>query len=280
MSSLGLRGAGGCGVSARPVGLHDDVPEAEYHADRNSLSVTGAKLLLKSPAKFRYRLDHPEHKDVFDFGTAAHALVLSVGAPLAVVDADSWRGKAAQEARAEARERGETPILAADYRRVQAMADALSEHEFAMTLLSGGRPEVSAYALDEETGVMRRGRFDYLKERVASDYKSAADVSPDGFARSVVNFGYDMQAAWYSDLADACGHPLDAFAFVAQEKEAPYSVEVYDLPPELLQRGRDRNRRALERYRDCTQSGIWPGYTGQPFTTLPAPRWALREDAA
>ena len=267
-------------MSLRPPGLHDDVPEAEYHADRASLSVTGAKLLLKSPAKFRHRLDHPEHKDVFDFGSAAHRMVLGVGAPIVVVDADSWRGKAAQAERDEVRAKGAIPLLVADHERVVAMADRLRDHDFAMTLLSGGRAEVSAYALDEPTGVIRRGRFDYLKERVASDYKSCADASPDGFARSVVNFGYDMQAAWYIDLAECCDWPLDAFAFVAQEKEAPYSVEVYQLPDELLTRGRERNRRALERFRDCTDSGIWPGYTGQPFTTLPAPRWALREDAA
>lgn len=261
-------------------GFHDNVPEADYHADRNSLSVSGAKTLLKAPALYKHQLDNPVRRDVFDFGSAAHALVLGVGDPIAVIDAPTWQTKAAKEAREAARANGETPLLVADYERVQEMADALASHTFAMSLLSGGKPEVSAYAVDEPTGVMRRCRFDYLRPGIGVDYKSTADASPDGFARSVVNFGYDMQAAWYTDLADDLGHTLDAFAFVAQEKTAPYIVEVYELPLDLIVRGRTRNYRALERFRDCTETGIWPGYTGRDFTTLPAPRWALREDAA
>lgn len=142
------------------MSLIRDLDEAKYHADRDSLSVSGAKLLLRSPALFRHRLDHPEHKDVFDLGSAAHKLVLGVGPDLAVIDADSWRTKAAQEERDAARAAGAIPLLKADHERVVAMADRLAEHKTAMTLLSEGEPEVSAYALDERTGVLRRGRFD------------------------------------------------------------------------------------------------------------------------
>jgi hypothetical protein len=92
-------------------GFHDDIPEAEYHAHQGSLSVSGAKVLLKAPALFKWQQDHPVHKDVFDFGSAAHALVLGVGAPLHVVHADSWRTKAAQEERDKARAEGSIPLL-------------------------------------------------------------------------------------------------------------------------------------------------------------------------
>jgi hypothetical protein len=30
-------------------GFYDDIPEGEYHADRESLSISGAKVLLRSP---------------------------------------------------------------------------------------------------------------------------------------------------------------------------------------------------------------------------------------
>lgn len=245
------------------IGFHDDVPEADYHADRTSLSVSGAKTLLKAPALFRWQQDHPVHKDVFDVGSAAHALVLGVGAPVVEVDAPDWRSKAAREERDAIRARGETALLSPDAQRVRDMADALSSHTLAMRLLSDGRPEVSAYALDEETGVMRRGRFDWLGTSVLTDYKTCASANPrdwSGRYGVVAKFGYDMQASWYTDLARDLDHPAGAFAFVAQEKEPPYLVSVIYVRDEDLHEARSRNARALATFRDCMNSGVWPGY--------------------
>lgn len=258
------------------AGFVDDLDEATYHAHPTSLSVSGAKVMLKAPALYRWQQDHPVHKDVFDLGSAAHKLVLGVGAEIVEVEADSWRTKDAKEAKEAARAEGKIPLLTADHERVKAMADALASHRLAMRLLSEGRPEVSAFAVDEATGVLRRGRFDWLGETILTDYKTCACAEPLAFVKAAANFGYHMQAAWYSDLATDLGHPAQAFAFIAQEKEPPYLVTVIELPPELVSIGRDRNRRALERFRDCTESGIWPGYVpDDTFAQPPAPRWAL-----
>lgn len=250
-------------MNAYAPGFHDGVPEADYHADRESLSVTGAKTLLRAPALFRWRQDNPVHKDVFDFGTAAHRLVLGVGAPLAVGAYADYRSREARLWRDKVREDGETPILAVDHAKVQAMADKLSEHRLAMRLLSDGKPEVSAYAPDEETGVMRRGRFDWLGPSVLSDYKTAATVDPRDLAGrygAVKKWGYANQAAWYLDLARDLGHPALAFAFIFQMKEPPYLVTVAYVREDDLWEARQQNRRALEIFRDCTASGKWPGY--------------------
>lgn len=268
-------------TTTEALGFIDDLDEPTYHAHPTSLSVSGAKVLLKAPALFKWQREHPVHKDVFDVGSAAHKLVLGVGAEIVEVDADSWRTKAAQEAKAAARAEGKIPLLAADHERVKAMADALTEHRLAMRLLSEGRPEVSAFAIDEATGVLRRGRFDWLGATILTDYKSAASSEPDAFVRAAVNFGYHMQAAWYLDLAADLGHPAPAFAFIVQEKEPPYLPTVIELPRELVDIGRRRNARALERFRDCTESNLWPGYVpDDTFATPTAPGWALREDIA
>lgn len=260
-------------------GFHVDVPEAEYHADRGSLSVSGAKVLLKAPALYRWQLDHPVHRDVFDLGAATHAELLGVGCQIELVDADSWRTKAAQEAREQARMKGRTPLLATDYCQVQAMVEAVRGHALAGRLLANGAPEVSAYGVDEETGVMRRARIDWLGDRVLVDVKTAASADPEEFIRAAVNYGYDMQAAWYQDLAFDLGHPADAFAFVVVEKTAPYLVTVIELPEVLVERGRRRNARALERFAACTHSGIWPGYVPEDqFATPDAPAWAVRQE--
>jgi hypothetical protein len=148
-----------------------------------------------------------------------------------------------------------------------------------MQLLSDGQPEVSAYALDEPTGVTRRGRFDWLGRSILTDYKTAASSQPSVFAKAAASNGYHMQAAWYLDLARDLGHPAQAFAFIVQEKTPPYIVTVVELDARAVDRGRELNRRALERFRDCTASGIWPPYVADDtFTTVSLPPWAFYDN--
>lgn len=260
-------------------GIHADVPEAEYHADRESLSVSGAKVLLRSPAKFRWQQDHPVHKDVFDFGTAAHTKVLGIGAEVVAIDVDARRGKAWTEPAEAARAEGKVPLLRKDAETVDAMADKLSEHEMAMRLLSEGRPEVSAYALDERTGVMRRGRFDWLNEDMLVDYKTCLSSEVRQFGSAAAKFGYDMQAAWYLDLAVDNGLTPRGFVFIAQEKEPPYEVACIQLDPEAVNAARALNEHALERFRDCTESGVWPGHTPAQIVAAAVPGWRWNEYA-
>ena len=259
-------------------GFHNNIPEADYHADRNSLSVSGAKTLLKAPALFRHQQDNPVHRDVFDFGSAAHEVVLGIGPGIAIIPATS-RAKADQEAHKAAKEaaraEGKIPLTAEDHRTVLAMADALTSHRAAMELLAEGTPEVSAYCTDPTTGVLRRGRFDWLGADLLTDYKTAQSSEPSAFASSAAKFGYHMQAAWYLDLAHDLGHPATEFWFIVQEKTAPYLVTVCELDDRDIHRGRELNARALERFRDCTDTGMWPGYVrdDQPVT-IRLPKWA------
>lgn len=259
------------------MSLHDDINEQAYHADRGSLSVSGAKILIKSPAKFRHRQDNPEHKDAFDFGHAAHAKVLGVGAETVAIDVDSRRGKAWTEPAEAARAEGKVPLLRKDADAVDAMADKLSEHTLAMALLSEGRPEVSAYAIDDRTGVMRRGRFDWLNEDMLVDYKTCLSSESRQFGSAAAKFGYDMQAAWYLDLARDNGLTPRGFVFIAQEKEPPYEVACIQLDPEAVNAARALNDRALEMFRDCTEAGIWPGHTPHRIVAAEVPGWRWTE---
>ena len=72
-----------------------DMLEAAYHASPG-LSASGMKLLLDCPARYRWEMDHPVVKDVYDFGSIVHRLVLNSGPDIVPVDADSWRTKAAK----------------------------------------------------------------------------------------------------------------------------------------------------------------------------------------
>jgi len=259
-------------------GLYD-MTNAEYHADPvpgGSLSSSGAKkLIAKTPAHFKYDQDHAEHKDVFDFGTAAHSLILEGDASgIVEVDADSWRTKAAQEAKEEAHATGKTPLLSKDYAQVKAMARAIKQHPEAMLLLSDGVAEKSAFA-QHETGVWLRARFDWLPNRrgegvILVDYKSAVSADPRKFAKSAADFGYHQQDPFYRDVAKLVGISEDpSFLFVVQEKTAPYLVNVIELNDEAVNMGRALNEKAVRTYQQCMLTDSWPGYPLSDPIALP-----------
>lgn len=257
-------------IPDNPTGIYDNIPEAEYHGHQGSLSVSGAKLLLAAPALFKYRQDNPEHRDVFDFGKAAHAKVLGVGATIRVVDADSWRTKAARAEKDEARAAGEAPLLTADHQRVCDMAEQLQRVPLIRDLMKNGRPEVSAFCVDQPTGIMRRSRFDLLDDLVI-DYKTAVSAEPGAFSRAAAKYGYHQQAAWYEQIALDLGQNVRGFLFIVQEKTPPFLTSVVELTPEAVARGAELNRKALDLFHDCTESGRWPGYgDGVHVVDIPA----------
>lgn len=254
-------------------GIYDGLSEADYHGDPfegGSLSSTGARRLLDCPAKYWWERNNPPvFKAEFEFGHAAHAHVLGVGAPIEVLDFDDRRTKAFKEEEADARAAGRTPILRKDWEIVEAMAAPLRSHPVASQLLSGdGLAEQSLFWRDASSGLTLRARIDWLPVRtingrkVIVDYKTARSADRRHFARALGDFGYHQQDAWYVDGVTQLGDAPDpAFLFIVQEKTAPYVVNVIELDEEAVQIGRDRNRRAIEVFAECTASGVWPGYS-------------------
>jgi len=266
-----------------------DISEAKYHADPvpgGSLSSSGARKLLppSCPARFRWEADNPPpSKPHFDFGSAAHKMVLGAGPDIVVVDADSWRTKAAKEQRDQAHNDGAIPLLASDYAEVRAMADALASHPVASALFDPdeGTPEQSMFWTDERTGVNCRSRVDWLPhptsdgQLVIPDYKTTVAADPESIRRTVAKFGYHQQAAWYLDGVDALLEDPAVFAFVFQEKTPPYLVTVVELDVLAVKAGRQLNERALDIYAECVALDEWPGYADGGVLELSLPSWAV-----
>lgn len=265
-----------------------DLPHEQY-LQHPALSASGAKTIVRpgGPARFAYeRLHGRPPRAQFDVGHAAHLAVLGVGPELVVIDAPDWRTNAAKAARDLARAEGKVPVLVGTAQQVADMAAALRADPLAARVLAKGRgePEVSLFWHDPEHDVDRRGRVDWLREPDANgrlilvDYKTTDSADPDALARSVVRFGYHMQASWYRDLVIGLGLASSVpFLFVFQETAAPYLVNVVELDAPTLQMGADRNQQALEVFARCTSSGEWPGYTAAGITHLSAPTWAHRQ---
>lgn len=269
-------------------GVYDMTPE-RYHADPiegGSLSSSGARKLLTPgcPALFKYERENPRASTkAFDHGHAAHDMVLGGGPEIVRCDFDSWRTNAAKDAAATARARGAVPLLSEDYQLVQDMALALRADPVANRLfqVDSGKPEASLFARDDDSGVMLRGRLDWLPNSstgrlIVPDYKTAKSADPVEFVKSAANYGYHQQAAWYLDLVSELElGDQPAFVFVVQEKTAPYLVSVVQLDGLALQIGRLLNRRAINTYAECTRTGIWPGYVND-VALVSLPTWYER----
>lgn len=270
-------------------GLYPDIPEDEYHRDPvqgGSLSVSGAKLLLQAPAKFDYaRRNGSRHTKSMDLGTRVHALVLGKGFDqLELLEFPDYKTKAAQEEKKRVIAAGRIPTLTHEYAEAQDIADAVLKHPTTGGLFTEGDAEVSMFWRDPETGVMLRGRADYLTyfggQPVIVDFKTTADASPggDGFGKSAYKFSYWMQDPWYREgWASHLGcdwQDID-FVFACAETEPPYLVATYRVKPEHVDLGREQNRIARERFRDCVKAGVWPGYS-EEIEDLELPRYGVQ----
>jgi exodeoxyribonuclease VIII len=145
-------------------------------------------------------------------------------------------------------------------------------------LMRDGQAEVSAFWRDDDTSAACKLRADWVARRddgvIIVDGKTAIDASPDGFARAVVNWRYDLQDAWYSlGYEIATGAPVLGFVFACVENEAPYAAAAYMLPDDVLDRARATIRRLLAQYAECLASDEWPGYS-QDIQLLTLPAWA------
>lgn len=276
-------------VEAPALGLHTDLTNEAYHADKTSLSSSGARKLLppSCPAKFHHEQDNPPAPSkTFDYGNAAHKKVLGNGPELILVDHPLWNTKEAKTEVAEARARGGIPLKRHEMDMVDAMAEAIRQHPLASVLLDPavGQPEQSLFWIDGPTGIRRRARFDWLPSihsgrLIIPDYKTAVDASNEAFQKSLHKYGYNQQAPWYEEAAVALGLGGDdtELLFIVQEKTAPYLVNVVGIDYFAREIGRAKNRRAIETFADCTASGVWPGYGDEP-NYLSLPGWAENQD--
>lgn len=267
-------------------GLYHDIDEADYHADRTlapnlgrSLSQSGAKTLRRNPARFAHERDHGRPpKDAFDVGTLTHALILrNPDQRLRIVDAYDWRAKASQEAKKAARAEGHVVTHRGDLLAASKAARAVRRDELAGAILSAGRPEVTAYAVDPDTGVTLRGRFDWLREGTSLDclvdVKTAAygRGTPDVFGKSAAEYDYPMQAWWYRYIYFLITGRWLPFYTITVELEAPYFVTVGQYGDADLAEGEERARAAIAEYAERESAQSW---TAEPVMhTFTLPGW-------
>lgn len=273
-------------------GLVHNMPDATYHADpvpAGSLSSTGARRILDSPARFKWEQQHREGRRAFDVGHVAHTKILGVGAPIVtypdehLTPAGNPSSKAATKAwEDKQRAQGLAIISRADLALVDAMAEAVLAHDGARQLLElAGHSEVSAFGIDPDTGIWTRARFDRLAGTQPIDVKTTTgSASEAGFGRDAAKHGYPIQEAHYEDTHRwATGEDLQPMRFIVVEKRAPHLVAVHQFDDATRIAAADLAARARAIYAECRATNEWPGYPTHTLTPqMPAWWWADVDD--
>lgn len=266
-------------------GIYQGIPNEAYHAGPG-ISKSGLWTIeQKSPAHYKFPPakdeDSTQARATKDIGTAAHVAILEPNdlEKRVVRGPEDRRGNKWKDLAEMCAIDKRTLLTSKDYDNVMAMRDAVHADPWINGIITGGKPmvEASGYWIDPETGELCRCRPDLYREDlgIVIDLKSSESAHPDAFARSVINYGYHAQEAFYSDGWSAAGKKVEGFVFIAWEKKSPYAFGVYELPPSIVDEGRAVMRKALGTYTECRKANRWPGYASG-VQELPIKKWAYR----
>jgi hypothetical protein len=215
-------------------------------------------------------------------GTALHTHVLEL---------DSWdkdiavspfgidrRTKAGKEmwAAFEADSKGKTLITSDDAEQVMAMGRAVHSHPAAAMLLNlPGKAETSHFYFDPVLGLELKCRPDWLTNdgKIVVDLKTTDDASPRGFAKSISQWRYWVQAGFYVNVLEgATGIRPEQFIFLLCGEKGTLRRFCFS-----SRSGDDRARvassmRELDVLATCKKANTWPGYSDQ-IETVSLPNW-------
>jgi len=253
------------------------------------LSYSIAKVLLSCPAKayLEHRKLGNQRKEptpAMDRGTVIERMITGAEDGVAVIHANNFQPKAAQEARDAAKSDGRIPMLAREYEDLLVAAEKLTPQVFGALGGFAGWQFQQRHEW-ESSGCACSGSIDAVRVDADSyaiaDFKSAADASPDACQRAKEKYGYDIQHAAYIDAIETA-HPQLAgrgsFLFIFFELSPPYCVTPVQLDGLSSDLGRRKWARAKQVWTECLSRDEWPGYLppGEVFTATAKP-WELEK---
>ena len=266
--------------------LRAGISNEAYHADPALGRSVAYKMRTSCPMKVKHEMDNPQPStSALVNGSMIHSGVLEpqkldeeFKCKPESIDGNSPRTNAYKEAFAymEADNPGTTFVPHADYYNNMEVIASASDHPLIKELLTDPDSLVEHTGFFDFEGVACKVRPDLYntKNGVVLDLKTTQDASIRGFTKSVRQFGYVFQAAWYMTALRQMGEKPKKFIFLVVEKTAPYITACYTLDNNDIEREVPNVIDAIQMYGECLKNDVWPGYTddittlnlGTPFT--------------
>lgn len=259
--------------------LLKDVPnEVYHHPECPGISKSGLDLVHRSYNHYlegKKKKKGEEKSKALIFGSAVHDAVLEpdtfhdryVVKP--EINRRTKEGKASYEKFV--KESYGKDILSQDeLDTIREMKAKVLAHPTASKMLHGSLKEMSGWFDDGMT--LCKFRADVYKPGTfIADLKTTQDASPSAFRKSVAQYSYDKQAAFYQKGLELITGQSLPFYFIAVEKTPPYGIAVYKIDEASLEVGRELVKRDLQKYVRALMFGDEKGYPeGTQDLSLPA----------
>jgi hypothetical protein len=276
-----------------PDGDWLNVPIDVYHTASNGLS-SSMLSHLDPPARLPVYLGQKHQKDEWSIiGTLVHQRILEPSLPLPgiVLTPETYPGKTGpakwtyqssycKEWRDEHESKGLIVLSQESYDTVIGCVQSIAARNLCRDVfLSSGVFELSCFG--EFMGVRARIRPDFVpdKSNALVDLKTTTEDGTNDreWQKSVINFRYHVQAAFYLDVWNAF-HPFDkrdAFCWIVVEKASPYLVSEFTATQELIEAGRYQYIQDLKVYSQCLASGQWLGHV-ESWRQVRPPSWMAK----
>lgn len=169
----------------------------------------------------------------------------------------------------------------ASLKDMHGMIESLMAHPKIRRIIETSSKQESAFCRDPDTGLMRKVRpdarcFDNSDRIILADLKSTfrGGAAVSAWQQHCARMAYHIQDSFYSDVyTDLMDPPF--FVFMVVERKPPYACRIFQLDPAGKKFARDKYKRAMEQFRKCQESGVWPGYD-EDIVTVSLPAWELR----
>lgn len=180
---------------------------------------------------------------------------------------------------------GDDPLIVTPAEREACLRirDAVQAHEDGRVWLREATVrERPVYWTDDSTGIACKAKPDAVCPRLGLlwDLKTTASrggaLSLDGIVRTIAQYRYHGQLAYYSRGLAQTGMPVEAFGWIFVESAAPYDVAVVQADDAMVAAGWAMAEQALSRYCEAEARQEWPGVAPR-LTVVSLPRWASVE---
>lgn len=258
-------------------GVHYGTPAERYHhvsctPDRALTAGLAIVLATCGPARaWVWENNKKIDKDIFEFGTAAHLMVLEphmINDRVVIVAADNWRKQAVRDFRDEIRSAGKIPLLERNYEKIRLLGPAMRNEldmpfntapTYAAELLSGGHGEVTVIAGGGD--IWMKIRPDYIKtgedEDIIIDYKTTA-FRQESIFKVATKHRWDIRAAFYLHVYAKVTGRRASYVYLVQETEWPHFVTAHIISSDDFARGAEDVANARRLFAECMRSGLWP----------------------
>ena len=224
----------------------------EYHGKTKYESSSTIRKVLTSPKKYLHdKTAESIPTKAMEEGTAVHTFFLEneLFKNRYCFKPKAFNGRT-KEGKQWMEEHGHLNVLAAEWEEnLIHMNHSFLASPAKMIYDMEGLTELSFFSEDLD-GIRAKCRPDWIShdKNIVVDLKTTQDASPKGFQKSIGQFGYHIQAAFYLRTLQSLGLDSYDFIFIAIEKTAPFDVGIYMCGEEFVSIGRSKYQDLLRVY--------------------------------